>query len=414
MNTPKRKATRPAHHANSSATAFVNPWPSASVPTWGELVQSSFPLGFYKDEHIRHEKARDLKVVTPDWGQASLKARNLDKSRAIVGTWLGHASALVELPPLDNADQKSIWLLFDPIFSTRAGPTVNSGVIRFKKAPCQVEDLPGCDAVFISHNHYDHLDTGSIKSILKKFPQTKFFVALGIRPWMTSMGIPNAQICEMDWWQNREYSLEDFGLQSPTAATAETTLRFTCLPAQHNSARSPVDQGRTLWCGWAVERFVRSQDESSGSKATRKGAIYHAGDTGFRRTSKSDVFCPVFKEIGERLGPFDLSFIPIWRGGTLGFFSNWGVRLSHHDFPAAHHASPADAIAIHLDVKSRNTVGVHFGTFVGSENESYEAMIELAQACESRSVAGLDSQTEDDEDRAGILDIGDSLAVQIG
>lgn len=60
--------------------------------------------------------------------------------------------------------------------------------------------------------------------------------------------------------------------------------------------------------------------------------------------------CPVFKgipfhfnypccsalrfwhlEIGERLGPFDLAMIPIWRGGTLGFISQLGfrVRLLH-------------------------------------------------------------------------------------
>src|ERR1700742_1028250 len=146
MSAPRDKASRPPHHANSSATAFVNPWPSASVPTWGELVQSSFPLGWYKEEHIRHEKARELKVVTPDWGKASLNTGNLDKTKSVIGTWLGHASALVEIPPLESIEQRSIWLLFDPIFSAKAGPTVNSGVLRFKKAPCQVDDLPGCDA----------------------------------------------------------------------------------------------------------------------------------------------------------------------------------------------------------------------------------------------------------------------------
>src|SRR6202012_3025795 len=162
---------------------------------------------------------------------------------------------------------------------------------------------------------------------------------------------------------------------------------------------------------WVLERLLRTQDESSESKATRRGAVYHAGDTGYRRTSRSSVICPIFREIGERFGPFDLSFIPIWRGGTLGFFSYWGLRLSHHDFPAAHHASPADAIAIHLDVKSRNSIGIHFGTFVGSENESYEAMVEFAQACDNQSVASFDRQTEDERGRAGLLDIGASLAV---
>ncbi|OCT48170.1 N-acyl-phosphatidylethanolamine-hydrolyzing phospholipase D [Cladophialophora carrionii] len=411
MSTFSSNASRPAHHANSSATAFVNPWPSASAPTWGELAQSSFPLGLYKDEHLRHEKARELKVVKPDWGKASLKDRNIDKATSVIGTWLGHASALVEIPPIDNIEQKSLWLLFDPVFSMRAGPTVNNGVARFKTAPCQVEDLPGCDAVFISHNHYDHLDAPSIRAIVQKFPQAKYFVSLGIKQWMSSMGVPVEQICEMDWWENREYCPEDFGIDTRPASTNQINFRFSCVPAQHNSARSPIDQGRTLWCGWVVERFIRTQDDSSESKATRKGSIYHAGDTGYRRTSRSDVVCPVFQEIGERFGAFDLSFIPIWRGGTLGFFSSWGLRLSHQDFPAAHHASPADAIAIHLDVRSRNTIGIHFGTFVGSENESYEAMIEFAKACDRHSVASLDSMGDDEYGRAGLLDIGDSLAV---
>ena len=410
----KRRSTqRPAHHANNSATAFVNPWPSGTAPTWGELAQSSFPLSWYKDEHVRHEKARELQVLTPDWGEASLKKRNLDKRDSVIGTWLGHASALVEIPSLDRAERRSTFLLFDPIFSLKAGPTENRGVTRFKNAPCQVEDLPGCDAVFISHNHYDHLDAGSIRSIVKRFPKAKFFVGLGIKQWLAAMSVPTALCSEMDWWDNREFSLEDFGVEPHATSNDQIVFRFTCTPAQHNSARSPVDQGRTLWCGWVVERFIRSQDEDTESKATRKGAIYHAGDTGYRRTSRSDVVCPVFAEIGQIFGPFDLSFIPIWRGGTLGFFSYYGLRLSHHDFPAAHHASPADAIAIHLDSKSKNTIGVHFGTFIGSENESYEAMIEFALACESQCVGDLDSKNDNENGRAGLLDIGDSLAVEI-
>jgi len=237
-------------------------------------------------------------------------------------------------------------------------------------------------------------------------------VGLGIKRWLTSMGVADSQCSEMDWWQHREYSLEDFDIEPPAAASSQFVFRMSCVPAQHNSARSPVDQGRTLWCGWVVERLLNSQDEAHESSAVRKGAIYHAGDTGYRRTSRSSVICPVFKEIGEKFGPFDLSFIPIWRGGTLGFFSYWGLRLSHQDVPAASHASPADAMAIHTDVKSRNTVGVHFGTFVGSESETYEATIELAQACDERAIAGLGSPEKNVNGHAGVLDIGESLAVE--
>lgn len=381
------------------------------MPTWAELVQGSFPLGWYNQELHSHNKAREIKVVTPDWGRASLEKKSLDRTKCVIGTWLGHASTLVEVPPLDGALQKSLWLLFDPIFSAKAGAKYG-GVSRMKKSPCQVEDLPGCDAVFISHNHYDHLDWASITGMLTRFPKARYFVPLGIKRWLVSSGVPNDLVHELDWWQNREYSLIDFGQQETPMSTDQPVLRFSCVPAQHNSGRSPIDQGTTLWCGWVIERLLLSRDESQESKTTRYGSIYHAGDTGYRRTAKSEVVCPVFKEIGQKFGPFDLSFVPIWRGGSLGFISSIGLRLSHNDIPSALHGSPTDAAAIHVDVKSRNSIGVHFGTFIGSENETYEAVIEFNQACSERNVRGLDDQEDGENGRAGTVDIGQSLVVE--
>lgn len=78
------------------------------------------------------------------------------------------------------------------------------------------------------------------------------------------------------------------------------------------------------------------------------------------------------------------------------------------------HAAPVDAIDIHKDVLSRNTVGIHFGTFVGSENESLEAVMEFEEGREERDVLHLDEQAVDERGRAGIIDIGGSLAVEIG
>ncbi len=81
---------------------------------------------------------------------------------------------------------------------------------------------------------------------------------------------------------------------------------------------------------------------------------------GYRRTANSSAVCPIFKEIGQKFGPFDMSFVPIWRGGSLGFISHLGLRLSHNDIPSALHAALADAIDIHKDVLSRNTVAICF------------------------------------------------------
>ena len=218
---------------------------------------------------------------------------------------------------------------------------------------------------------------------------------------------------ELDWWQHQDFSVGDFGFTTSEGVSEDILLRFTCVPAQHNSGRGALDQNTTLWCGWVVEQLLVSKDEVEVLKIKRKGAVYHAGDTGYRRSPKSTAICPVFKEIGQKFGPFDLSFIPIWRGGSLGFISSLGLRLSHQEIPSALHATPADAIDIHKDILSRNTVAIHFGTFVGSKNESLETIMEFEEVCQTRDVLRLDNRNTDKRDRAGIVDIGDSLAVQI-
>ena len=88
-----------------------------------------------------------MKVVYPDWGASSLKDRGLARDRCIIGTTLGHAGAIAELPleetAGDGGGKKSLWVVFDPIFSPRAGPTPYTGPQRLRPAPCQVTDLPG-------------------------------------------------------------------------------------------------------------------------------------------------------------------------------------------------------------------------------------------------------------------------------
>ncbi|KAG4440612.1 hypothetical protein IFR05_003929 [Cadophora sp. M221] len=413
----KPNPNRPSHHTNNSGTGFKNPWPSAEAPSWSELLKSNFPLSFYPNLGKKHPEIRDVQVVVPDWGAADLKKRGLERESCVVGTTLGHAGVVTELPLEgtvgEKGEKESFWIVFDPIFSTRAGPTQYTGPGRMKKSPCQASDLPGCDAVLISHNHYDHLDLSTIQAICKKFPKAKYFVPLGNKSWFSTLGIPSESIVELDWWDKREYSVQDFEYSTPESTSKETILRFTCVPSQHNSGRGALDQGQTLWCGWVIEQLLTSKDEAEFPTTQRKGAIYHAGDTGYRRTAKSDIICPVFKEIGEKYGPFDISFLPIWRGGSLGFLSNIGLRLSHKDIPSALHGSPADAIDMHKDVRSLNSVGIHFGTFVGSENESLEAILEFEEAREEANVLPLNEDTFDERGRAGVVDIGGSVAVRI-
>jgi N-acyl-phosphatidylethanolamine-hydrolysing phospholipase D len=406
---------RPAHHANNTASAFKNPWPSGDAPTWNELFQLSFPFSWYPSLHHHHHD-HDVTVVRPDWGKSSLESKGLKKSDSIIGTWLGHAGTFTEFPSLseENNNKSSVYCLFDPIFSTRAGPTAYTGPGRLKESPCKIEDLPGCDAVFISHNHYDHLDLVSVTDVYKKFPLTKWFVPLGNKKWFLATGMKEELVFEMDWWEDWRGNFNKNSSASKDFR-GDLSFRISCVPAQHTSGRSGWDKESTLWCGWVVERFIAAKDNASPQKQTRKGSVYHAGDTGYRRTTRSDVTCPVFKEIGQKFGGFDLSFVPIWRGGTLGFISYLGLRLSHHDMPSATHCSPTDAVAIHLDVKSKNSIGVHFGTFIGDEKEGLDAAIEFCEAIDNAGVRRFEDKEVEvvPEGSAGTLHIGASLAVKI-
>jgi N-acyl-phosphatidylethanolamine-hydrolysing phospholipase D len=143
----KVPSERPSHWANDEGTAFKNPWPSSERPTVAELLQTRFPLGWYADLAKKHPGVNDVKVVVPDWGVSNLKEQGLEKDKCIVGTSLGHAGAITELP-LEGTKGKgggkeSFWVVYDPIFSMRAGPTPFTGPERINPPPCQVTDLPG-------------------------------------------------------------------------------------------------------------------------------------------------------------------------------------------------------------------------------------------------------------------------------
>ncbi|EJD48695.1 Metallo-hydrolase/oxidoreductase, partial [Auricularia subglabra TFB-10046 SS5] len=264
----------------------------------------------------------------------------------IKATWLGHAGYLVQL-------DKDTAVVFDPIFSERAGPAAAQGAYavgpaRFAPAPCKVDELPdNVRFVVISHNHYDHLDLATILGIhAKQGNRVTYLVPLGNKAWFTSCGIPEDQVHELDWWESFEppVAISEHGAG---AAPLSKTLKFTCVPAQHSSGRGLTDQRATLWCGWG----------------RRLASVYHAGDTGYA-TPRGPA--PFFAEIGARFGPLDLALVPL-------------VHAPNTHSPLSQlHASPAEARAIARDVRARHALAMHFGTFVGSALEAREPLVELA------------------------------------
>jgi L-ascorbate metabolism protein UlaG (beta-lactamase superfamily) len=154
-------------------------------------------------------------------------------------------------------------------------------------------------------------------------------VPLGLKAWFADLGITDVE--ELDWWQSR----------------TERGLTLTCLPAQHFSGRTLRDRNRRLWAGWAV----------GGSKR-----FFFAGDTGYYEA---------FKEIGARLGPFDLAAVPI------------GAYLPAVIMKASH-TTPEEALQVFEDVRGRQFVPIHWGTFDLAEEPIEEPPKRLAAEAERR------------------------------
>jgi L-ascorbate metabolism protein UlaG (beta-lactamase superfamily) len=245
-------------------------------------------------------------------------------------TWIGHATILLQL------DGKNI--LTDPQFSNRASPIQWAGPKRIVPPGIPLEQLPPIDMVVISHDHYDSLDDGTIRKLRERGGgnQTVFFVPLGFSEWLADRGILN--VVETDWWETHKRG----------------NLSITATPMQHWSKRSLFSRNKTLWAGWVV----RSDHFS----------FFFAGDSGYG---------PHFKEIGERLGPFDLSAIPIGAYEPRWFMKN-------------HHMNPDEAVKVHNDARSRKSVAMHWGTFILTDEPLDEPPKLLRQAMKANSIADTD------------------------
>lgn len=213
-------------------------------------------------------------------------------------TWFGHSSILMEI------DGKRV--LTDPVWGPRTAPSSYIGPKRFHPMPLALEELPQIDAVVISHDHYDHLDFPTIQKLAET--DIPFFVPLGVGAHLAYWGVAEERITEMDWWQ--EATLDD--------------VRLVLTPARHFSGRG-LKRDQTLWGGWAV--------------VGPKHRVYFSGDSGM---------FPGFKEIGDRLGPFDITLME-----SGAYNSAW---------PDVH-MGPEQAVQAHRMVQGRLLIPVHWGTF---------------------------------------------------
>jgi L-ascorbate metabolism protein UlaG (beta-lactamase superfamily) len=215
-------------------------------------------------------------------------------------TWFGHSSFLVEL--------EGRRVLLDPHFGQRSSPMTWSGPKRWHGPLIPLGELPSIHAVVISHDHYDHLDYPTM--VAMKDWNTTFVVPLGVGSHLEYWGVPPAHIVELDWWERATVA----------------GLEFVATPARHISGRTfGVGDAGTLWAGFAILGQQRR--------------VYYSGDTG--------LFAGI-KEIGERLGPFDVTLIEAGEYGR--YWPDW-------------HLGPEQAVRAHQLVHGNVMIPAHWGLF---------------------------------------------------
>jgi len=381
MTQPEDAAEKKHHLAQGKG--FTNPWGSyVEMGVWELAVKGFFWRKLSGQTKTPDTTPPTVTVRTPSFHPT----RDTPKLRA---TWLGHACYYVEFPG-------GFRVLFDPVFEDCCAPIPLKSLRRYTPAPCEIEQLPFVDAVVISHNHYDHLSHPTVQRLQKKFPEAHYFAPLGNKAWFEKCGI--TKITELDWWESKQVTLTPVqsDLLAADDAAAKDTIKATlgALPCQHMSARGPFDRGKTLWSSWSV---------SSGG-----ASVYFAGDTGYRSIPSSlpasaDDYgpayshlptCPAFAQIGTHRGPFDLGLIPIGAYEPRCMFSNV-------------HASPKDAVNIFVDTKCRRALGMHWGTWVLTEEEVLAPPSELEEACRWKGVVH-------GEEGFGVCDIGQSREFESG
>jgi len=212
---------------------------------------------------------------------------------------LGHSTLIFKL-------RGHFWLS-DPVFAERASPFRRLGPKRFHAPPIALDDLPPLRGVILSHDHYDHLDRETVLALAAT--TGVFLTPLGVGDRLIEWGVDGAKVRQFDWWQG---------------AIVEG-IEFTATPAQHFSGRSLFDGNSTLWASWVI--------------ADADLRVFFSGDTGY---------FDGFRTIGERLGPFDATFIE-----TGAYDPQWPYV----------HMQPEETVQAHVDLRGEWLVPIHNGTF---------------------------------------------------
>jgi len=272
---------RPVNHRFSNSNPDHRPHGAAAILRWGIIDRLS-------GRRIRRPPGPPAPRVDPALDLIHGKS---ERPRL---TWIGHASFLGSLG--------GSRFLIDPVFSDHAGALYP----RHTPPGMRIAELPDIEVVMVTHNHFDHLDSGALRALA---PGVPVVVPLGMGRWFLRRG--RSRVVELGWWDSAEVS----------------GLTITLVPACHWSRRGIFDTNRSLWGGYVVEGGGES--------------VYHAGDT---------AWFDGFRDIRDRFPSLLAAMLPIGSYEPAWFMEHY-------------HLNPEQAGSAFLELDARFLVPMHWGVF---------------------------------------------------
>ena len=246
---------------------------------------------------------------------------HLDPNEDIL-VWFGHSSYFMQI------DGKK--MLVDPVFSGAASPVKFTTPSFAGSDVYAVEDFPEIDYLFISHDHWDHLD---YETIMKLKPKVKKVITgLGTGEHFETWGFDLSRIEEKDWNE---------GVDLGSGFTVNIT------PGRHFSGRG-FARNRAMWVSFVLQT------------PTKK--LFLGGDSGYDKH---------FKAIGDKFGPFDLALLECGQ-----YNKNWKYI----------HMMPEEVAQAAEDLKAAKLMPVHWAKFTLAQHDWDDSIIRVSKAAKLKNL----------------------------
>ena len=228
--------------------------------------------------------------------KTNLKTLDPDQNLLV---WFGHSSYYLQI------DGKKI--LVDPVFSGAATPVKFTNKAYPGSDVYSASDFPDIDYLFITHDHWDHLDHDTVMDLQPKVKTV--ITSLGTAAHLEHWGYETDKIIEKDWNES---------IVLPDGFSVYTT------PGRHFSGRT-FKRNRAIWTSFVLK--------------TPSMNIFLGGDSGY------DTH---FADIGKKYGPFDLAIL------ECGQYNPAWKYI---------HMTPEETVQAGIDLQTKRIFPVHWAKF---------------------------------------------------